>query len=614
MMISLLFRNLNKGLLWDLFKIPVLLLIFFYVYFGFVLYSVYSFHYIGIGSLFLLPRLFLSSFLWMFFLSLLFVFSQWWRILFRTLAFMFFLISMIYIVQYFSLYYSRNFLIREALAEFNAFGIFITFKNLVKVFGLLTLFCGIFLLLLNGFNEQFHKSLVFLVTKLVIVIVLFFISFFSYYSYQLLSRNYASAFPSPKQLPEVAFLNLFVPQATAVRPYISLSESNYLKENYGICLYSGDYPYLKNFVFNESCPYRIELKSKKQANVIVFFVESLSARFLTPYSTEFKDITLNIDSFAQSSMRIDDYYNHTIPTLNGLVGQLCSVYPCFTNDSFEDKQQNFNVRSLIHVLNDNGYQSTSYCYENKGFTLYNTMQLMGFKKRWFKQDIENKMNLKSSRNDYLYDKDLFKFYINQLNTHQFKEPFFHTISTIDTHTGFELSKNYVEYPYCKNNFLSAVYNFDVQFGLFWKWFLKSDLKDNTIVILTADHCLPYSSENALLYHKNNQDNSLFDKVPLIIYSPNHSFPSDTSIHSSSISLAPTILHLLGINDKKNSFVGKSIFDECVEKSLLGIYSDLIFRKTKTSTHEQINNDTAIAKWMLLNRYVFESDKLYPKGN
>ncbi len=373
---------------------------------------------------------------------------------------------------------------------------------------------------------------------------------------------------------------------------------------------SDSLPYFKESVYSNRCSYIPDIDVERRPNVIIFFVESLSARFLTPYHSEFDSITPNINRFANASLRIVNYYNHTIPTLNGLVGQLCSVYPCFTNSDFEDKQLSFKMKSLIHILDDRGYKSSIYCYENKGFTLYNTMKYLGFTSRFFKQDIEAELNFVSKRNDYLSDNDIFRFYLSQLKTIDTTSPFIHVVSTIDTHAGYELPDDIKVYPYLKNNFLNAVYNFDAQWGLFWDWFQQSPLKDNTIVILTADHSLPYTVDNLSLYKSKAQSNPMFDEIPLIIYSPFHNFPQQLVIHSSSISLAPTILHMLNINCVNNNFVGHSIFDTTLSASILGIYSDQIFGKSQGGEYVDLREDSLISKWMRLNRYIFQKDRLY----
>ena len=53
-----------------------------------------------------------------------------------------------------------------------------------------------------------------------------------------------------------------------------------------------------------------------------------------------------------------------------------------------------------------------------------------------------------------------------------------------------------------------------------------------------------------------------DKIPLIIYDPFHKLPKTIDVNGkTSLDLTPTILHLLEINDVKNSFLGKSLFDK-----------------------------------------------------
>jgi len=66
-------------------------------------------------------------------------------------------------------------------------------------------------------------------------------------------------------------------------------------------------------------------------NVIVFFVEALSARKLSRYGGAFPDLTPNLNAFALGALKINNYFSHTQTTFPGIRGQLCSMFP-YHND------------------------------------------------------------------------------------------------------------------------------------------------------------------------------------------------------------------------------------------------------------------------------------------
>ncbi len=196
---------MNRYSYFQLIKIPVILLSFFYFYFGWIIHNVYSLYYIGYGAFFLLPRLFTNSFIWFYFVSCIFILLQLRPLFFRVASFLLFPVSILYLIQYFSLYYSRNYLISEAFAELNAIGIFLTKTNILVS---LSFFVFVFLfwsLFQRRRVDKYKNVYKIIAIQLVFTSILFSFSFLSYYLYQKYSRNYASAFPSPKELPEFAF-------------------------------------------------------------------------------------------------------------------------------------------------------------------------------------------------------------------------------------------------------------------------------------------------------------------------------------------------------------------------------------------------------------------------
>ena len=86
------------------------------------------------------------------------------------------------------------------------------------------------------------------------------------------------------------------------------------------------YPLIKPWIYKKplSC---YEGCDPGKRNVIVFFVESFSARLCGVYNKSLADLTPNLDAFADSSLVVYNYYNHTAATSRGIQGQLCSMFP-----------------------------------------------------------------------------------------------------------------------------------------------------------------------------------------------------------------------------------------------------------------------------------------------
>jgi len=102
---------------------------------------------------------------------------------------------------------------------------------------------------------------------------------------------------------------------------------------------------------------------------------------------------------------------------------------------------------------------------------------------------------------------------------------------------------------------------------------------------------------------------MFDYVPLIIYCQTYNLPHEYKCHSSSIAFTPTILHLLGINNIRNSFLGGSIFETDTSKTVLGIYSSYLYGVKKDGICRSLVEDSLLSKWKVFNTFVIENNKL-----
>ena len=168
---------------------------------------------------------------------------------------------------------------------------------------------------------------------------------------------------------------------------------------------------------------------------------------------------------------------------------------------------------------------------------------------------------------------------NFLKNTKSTKPLFLSVSTIETHVGFQTNPvDGIKYKNGENETLNLVHNYDDAFGIFWNYFKNSKYTKNTIIILTGDHAL-YPNTDYKKVAGEDWIPSVYDDLSLIIYDPIHVLPKELTVNASSIDLAPTVLQLLDINPhQKNSFMGTSIFDNKAHNTSFGIsaYSDFNF--------------------------------------
>ncbi len=96
-------------------------------------------------------------------------------------------------------------------------------------------------------------------------------------------------------------------------------------------------------------------------------------------------------------------------------------------------------------------------------------------------------------------------------------------------------------------------------------------------------------------------------MPLIIHDPMHDLPPEIDTLSGSLDLAPTLLHLLGVNVGMHSMTGKSIFGSRRQTPwLLGrVGGRLVYANNQHSQHEATRST--------LQTICEQGSKLVPKG-
>jgi len=353
------------------------------------------------------------------------------------------------------------------------------------------------------------------------------------------------------------------------------------------------YPFRKEKVYQSEIPF--EKKTETMPNVIIVFTEGTSSRLIGAYNPKFHDVTPNIDAFAASSMRVDNYYNHTAATFRGTFGQLTSSYNLRGGygqggwDSTKNDLKKRQFQSLPRILNDT-YTTVFFSPHVRSDAYTDLLETLNF------QYIYTRDEIRADFLDYdcetfhesLKDVDMYNALISYLENYNNDKSLFVSMYTFDTHLGVELPDEVPQYEKDGETYesINSLHNLDTAFGKFWQWFIHSKYKDNTIVIFTADHAHYYDNDFVKLV-KNDSDYTrcFIDRIPLIIYDPVHQLPEKIDANDrTSLDFAPTICHLLEMN-KENSFLGKSLFENsssnisvaAIGQEFYGIYNHKVYK-------------------------------------
>ena len=314
--------------------------------------------------------------------------------------------------------------------------------------------------------------------------------------------------------------------------------------------------YGKNYiVMNTDEELVTSVPNLQNKNIIVFFTEALSAQKIDLFNN-YTDLTPNLSAFIKKSLYFDNYYNHTFSTYRGLRGQLSSSYQ-FTGIVKAQKLTNAAVTkkfsaeliSLPQILSQNNYHTYFLSAQTyKSCNLNYMLNTLGFDQLFTPEEF--------AFNNDLTDQQLFAALKKLMTEKKLKEPYFLAIYNLGTHFGEDSPD--LKYQDGNNSLLNNVHNFDNAFG---KWFdaisQHPNIINNLAIILTADHAAYADKQYCTTFEYEPE--YWIDKIALAIYSPQISPQTIDAQGRNSLDIAPTILHMLHINNAQNYFLGCSLF-------------------------------------------------------
>jgi phosphoglycerol transferase MdoB-like AlkP superfamily enzyme len=308
----------------------------------------------------------------------------------------------------------------------------------------------------------------------------------------------------------------------------------------------------------------LEASAVKKTNLILVYLESLN-QDMTGVGPKnfFKNLTPNLDTFAQNNIFIENIYGADYFTLGGLIASMCGVY--FESGSNSEMIQNqgkyMDLPCLGDVLRKAGYYQKYLGGANSNFSGKRSFLLNhGYNEVLGWQQWEKKYNHEYQRNSWgLQDTDLFKEAILAIEDLRKKDaPFNLTLLTLNFHSpGFKAADcpNFPGingFPEEQRELINGLYCTDFAFGKFVNELETMGVLENTALIVTADHT---TSQHSRLGLERNERLFAAAKIPTI------NTPTTIKKALSSHDLAPTILDWLGIKHNSKFVIGKSALSD-----------------------------------------------------
>lgn len=315
-------------------------------------------------------------------------------------------------------------------------------------------------------------------------------------------------------------------------------------------------------------------KKNNLKNIILITIDSLRTDFLGCCSSENKDITPNLDQFAEKSIIFENAIAQAPYTGASISSLFTSKYPRSTVTS-DNMLREDNV-TIAEILKKNGYKTAA--FHSNPFLSKNFGFNRGFDTYHDTIFVKSRLHRLISKQPYFPASGVNKEVISWLRDNS-TSPFFLWIHYMDPHGPYQSKKGFAYLNKIKaerlwrkavknpdsitenelktliSNYKEEVRYLDQNLGVLFNLFDELNLTLNTIIIVTSDHGEEFR-EHGLFSHPRQLYDELI-RVPLIIKLPNVGREQRIVRQVGLIDIVPTILDSLNLN-RNNRFEGNSL--------------------------------------------------------
>jgi phosphoglycerol transferase MdoB-like AlkP superfamily enzyme len=331
-----------------------------------------------------------------------------------------------------------------------------------------------------------------------------------------------------------------------------------------------------NATYLDAGPFSIHRKivnpgSEKKLNVVLVSIESFNASFMRHFGNA-KNMTPFLDSLANNSLLFTNVYATGTRTVRGLEALSLCVPPT-PGQSIVRRPNNENLFTLATVFNAKGYESKfvygGYSYfDNMGYFFSNN----GYK-------VVDRSALKDEEIDYeniwgVADENLFTLAIREIDkTVDTGKPAFVHIMTTSNHRPYTYPEGRIDIP-SHTSRAGAIKYTDFAMKRFIRLASKKKWFDNTLFVITADHCASTAGKTQLPIEKYH--------IPVVMFSPKHINIGIQDRLMSQIDIGPTVLGYLNFS-YESKFFGEDInsLRPGLERAFVSTYQLLGFLKKDT---------------------------------
>ena len=326
-------------------------------------------------------------------------------------------------------------------------------------------------------------------------------------------------------------------------------------------------------------PMADQVSGASKDNVVILILESFDSEYLG-IGNAYKGCTPFFDSLARKSL----YFNHCFAngrtSIEALPSILASLPSLMQEPFITSYYQDNTIHGLGTVLKQQGYQTAFFHGGKNGTMNFNTFAaIAGFDRYYGLNEYPNQQDFDG--NWGVFDEPYLQYFAHKIA--EFKQPFATAVFTLSAHQPYTIPVQHIgKFPKGDLEIHECIAYSDYALKQFFKTVSKMPWYKNTLFVLTADHTQMTSQPK----YQNLKGNF---SIPLVFFHPSKKLYADTSIITQQTDIMPSVLALLGIENKQQLPFGKSVFDTHPISEAVN-YSENITRVFHKNEYLEFNND------------------------
>ncbi len=322
----------------------------------------------------------------------------------------------------------------------------------------------------------------------------------------------------------------------------------------------------------------IEADSVEQRpNIFLVTMESMSASFMAYFSgAKGGGITPELDSLYARGIAFTNLFATGNRTVRGLEAVTLSLPPC-PGQSIIKRPSNGGLHSTAEMLSAKGYTpfyfygGNSYFDNMETFFSGNGYRIVDSKS--YTPDEIQYANIWGVCDEDSFDKALRT--LDDYTAQNDGAPFFAHLMTVSNHRPYTYPAGRIPIPNDSKRRAGGVMYADYALGRFLRMAAGKPWFDNTVFVITADHCASSAGKTDIPLDKYH--------IPAVIYAPSRFAPAKVDKTASQIDLMPTLFALLGMGYESHFYGRNVLADDYEERAFIATYQDMGYLENDTLT-------------------------------